>query len=41
MDLGDVDVKIWSGFMWLGIFTSSRACVNMTMHILFHKRWEI
>jgi len=33
-DLEDVDVKVWSGFMWLRIFTSSQACVNMMMHIL-------
>jgi len=36
MDLGSVDMKEWSGFMWLRIFTHCWACVNMTMHILFH-----
>jgi len=41
MDHGDVDVEVWSGFMWLRIFTICRACVNMMMHILFHTRWEI
>jgi len=34
MDLGDVDMKVWTGFMWLRIFTSSQAWKNMTMHIL-------
>jgi len=34
MDRTDVDVKVWSWFMWLRILRSSRACVNLTMHIL-------
>ena len=33
-NLGDVDVKVWSGLMWLRIFTNCGAFVNMTMHIL-------
>jgi hypothetical protein len=34
MDLEDVDVQVWSGFMWLRLFTSCGACVNMMMRIL-------
>jgi hypothetical protein len=30
----DVDVKVWSGFMWLRLFTSYGACVNMMINIV-------